>query len=124
MSMEDFVPLQFAQSMAEAEQLRTILEDHDVEVQIKDEDVEPDGDSDSAGLAVMVPSEHLEEARHILEHRSSIDDELELNYIQTDELEDTDKTDDPDDRIDGTDREGALEDLYDLEEKEKKEDFD
>ena len=109
MSMEKFVPLRFVRSIAEAEQLKTILEDHDVEVEIKDDDIKLDCDGYGVGLAVMVASDYLEEARHILEQRSSIDDELELDYAQT---ADADDSNNEDERVDSTDREAALEELY------------
>jgi len=117
--MEEFVPLRFVRSMTEAEQIRTILEDHDVEVEIKDDDVEPAHDGVGAAFAVMVAIDFLEEARHILEQRSSIDDELELSYAQ---ITDADDSNNEDETVDNTDHEAALEELYELEEEEEDED--
>jgi len=121
MSMEDFVPLRFVRSIAEAEQLKTILEDHDVEVEIKDDDVELDCNGYGVGLAVMVASDYLEEARHILEQRSNIEDELELDYTQT---ADTDDSNNEDEIVTATDREAVLEELYELEEEQEEEEED
>ena len=121
MGTEEFVPLRFVQSMKEAEQLKTILEDHDVEVEIVDDDLEPNLDGKGAGLAIMVASDYLEEAKHILEQRSSIDDELELDYAQT---EDTDNGNSEDERVAATDREATLEELYELGDEEEEEEAD
>ena len=78
MDASDFVPVVFARNVAEAEVYKTLLEDHDITVQIEDQeasyiDLSP-GDE---GVPVLVPPEQLDEAELVIEQRSELDDDFD-----------------------------------------------
>ena len=72
-----FVPLVFAHDNTEAESYRSLLEDHDIAVQFRDEEDEPPSSAiPVSGLAILVPHEMATEAEEIIERRSEIHEEL------------------------------------------------
>ncbi|MBN2209922.1 MAG: DUF2007 domain-containing protein [Sedimentisphaerales bacterium] len=110
----DFVPLLFARNLPEAEFYKSLLEDHDIPVLIEDENTETLGLPDLArGVPVLVPDEMLAEAEDILEQRSKIDEDFDLETLDEDEDEEEDG-----DEIDG------FSPLVDLEEIDIEEDDD
>ncbi len=114
----DFVPLLFARNLAEAEFYKSLLEDHDIPVLIEDENIEAIGLPDLArGVPVLVPDEMLAEAEDILEQRSKIDEDFDLEALDEDE----DEEDDDEDEIEGF---TPLEELGGGEEEEEDEDED
>ncbi len=122
MSQNDFVPLLFVPSLQKAEYYRTMLEDHDIPVEIEDEYINDKSESDSdeaeirsdSEIAVLVPDEHLEEARHFIDQRSTFEAELETDYDQRDENDDEDEFADFEPLDPQRDAEGGAVDEYDL----------
>ena len=79
MSEEEFVPLMSVRNITEAEHCKTVLEDHEIPVEIeKDPDLT---ESDYCSKpTILVPSDLLEEAQHVIERQAALDEELEQNF--------------------------------------------
>ena len=83
----DFVPVVFARNRAEAEDYKTLLEDHDIYVVIPDEeetDLIPIKTEEN-GIPILVSAEQLDEAEVVIEHRSDLDDDFNGDYDEDDE---------------------------------------
>jgi len=102
MSKEDYVLLLLARDEAEAEYYELLLDDHDINVVLEENDAE-----EGQGVAILVPSDQLEEAEHIIEQKASIDEELEQDYIRDEEGEE--EFDDGDFEISSVDGSEAIE---------------
>lgn len=94
-SPEDgFVPVTFARTRDEAEEIRQILEDHGIEAVLgeeetlaaRDDDEETDRDG---GFPVLVPELHLDEAEEIIADLEE-SDEFEIAEDESEEEEDDD----------------------------------
>lgn len=91
---EEFVPVVYARTMAEAEHYRTMLEDHDIRVLIEDEDSElVPPDQRRPGIPVLVPAEQLADAEDILEELSCLEDQLRGQFggAEEEEVEELDE---------------------------------
>ena len=77
----DFVAILFARNITEAEFSKTLLEDHDITVLIDDvnddQDVYPET---GQGVPILVPHDQVDEAELIIEQRSELDDEFDLEF--------------------------------------------
>ncbi len=84
---EDMAVLIVVDSMEKAEQYRTIMEDHDIPVEIGD-----DEDLTSLNKVVLVPEDMLEEAKYIINQAEVFVDEAESEFdtFDDDELDDED----------------------------------
>ncbi len=96
-SDDEYVPVVFARSLDEAEELRQLLEDHGIEAVLGDEsDAAVAENSDttidaiSHGVAVLVPDMYLDEASEIIADREDAD-EFEPEDEEEGEEEDDDE---------------------------------
>ena len=88
MMAQDMSVLVYVNSMKKAEFYLTLLEDHDIIAEI-DTDTEEE-------IAVLVPEEELEDAKHILIQQEEMDDSVDLDddeKLYSDIDEDDDFTD-------------------------------
>jgi len=92
----DFVPVVYARSLDEAEEYRSLLEDHDIPAQVGTEgDVEDDDDIrvTAKGIPVLVPEVLLDEASEVIADREDLeefavaDDELDEEQEDGDDLD-------------------------------------
>ena len=128
---EEFVRLMFARNAREAEHYKTVLEDHDIPVEIK-KDIDEEDAEQSAGIEILVPGDLVEDAEHIIELEAALGEEIEHNFVNfnDDEEEEDDfdtygdmETEDPDreidlEELDEVDDDGDEEDEDDEEEDE------
>ena len=75
------LPVVYARDLEEAEQYRTLLEDHDIVAKIDDEVADEaegvvDGSGRQRGVAVLVSSEAVADAELVLEARDTLAEEL------------------------------------------------
>ncbi len=104
LSAGDYQVITHARDGGQAERLRDLLVDHDIEAVVAEEDA--DGPwAAGEGVAVLVPSEDLDEAREILDDIDLIED---LDVVD-DDFDDEDE-DELDDQMQPLDAEGYLED--------------
>ncbi|MBN1765259.1 MAG: hypothetical protein JW860_08385 [Sedimentisphaerales bacterium] len=73
----DLVPVMFAQTMAEAEFYRVLLEDHDITVFIGGDDKAYELADGREGVPLLVPQDQVEDAELVIEQRSTSDDEFD-----------------------------------------------
>lgn len=90
----DFVPVVYARSLDDAEQYRSLLEDHDIPAMVgADEKLDDDAKraelTPRRGVPVMVPEVLLDEASEVIADREDID-EFAPQTDETDEHEDED----------------------------------
>ena len=85
----DYVPLRVVQTISEAEYIKSLLADYDIQA-IVDEEFEGTDDMpvDEPGICVLVPEDSFDEAESILAEREQFDEESELDE---DEAEDEDE---------------------------------
>jgi hypothetical protein len=77
-AVKDFVTVAFAEDMELARQYKELLEDNQIEVQIKRQpDMAESGFSD---IAIAVPEESLDEAHHLIAERASYDDFFDMTF--------------------------------------------
>ena len=83
----DLVPVMFAQTMAEAEFYRVLLEDHDITVVIGGEDKDYELDDAREGVPLLVPQDQVEDAELVIEQRTTSDEEFdeEVNSLVSDD---------------------------------------
>jgi len=84
-----FVPLVYAQHLAEAEYYQTLLEDHDITALIEEVDTEvPATSQQRYGIAVLVPGELLADAKEVLRSREILDESIQGRFEELDDVED------------------------------------
>ena len=85
----DFASVIVARNMSEAEFYRTLLEDHDITVLIKEDKNGYVGFSDAEkGVPVLVPNDQAKEAELVIEKRIDLDDEFEDQDLDYDDFSD------------------------------------
>lgn len=122
MSLEDFVYLFYAQNTDDAQYYKTMLEDYDIVVE-NDDDVQDTQDNDTSGIVILVASDQLEEAEHIIEQQEALDNELEHSFANLSGDEKDDKGNDYDNyddfNIENPDRNVDLDEFDDPDEDEE-----
>jgi len=104
-SIEDYQAVTFARDTRQAEQLRDLLLDHDIEAAVADDDL--DGPwTTGEGVAVLVPIDDLDEAQEVLDEIDLIE-ELDAAVEDFDDDEDEDELED---RMQPLDAEGYYDD--------------
>jgi hypothetical protein len=93
---DEYVPAVYARSEQEAEALRQLLEDHDIEAVIGYDELDDRGEPDavagvmSGGVPILVPEIYLDEASEIIADREDVDEyEPEIEEEQDEEADET-----------------------------------